>query len=81
MACGTPVVSTTGGSLKEVVGNSAIMVSPDHNSLKKGMETALKLSSAHRQKLIQSGIKQAKKFSWEKTAINTIKVYEKVLAS
>jgi len=38
MACGVPVVSTTGGALPEVVGNAGIVVPPaDSDALAKAM--------------------------------------------
>jgi len=78
MQCGCPVITSNTSSLPEVVGNGGIMVNPNNISeLSKHMEMVLKNKNL-RQKLIKSGLKQAKKFSWEKCARETLKVYEEV---
>lgn len=75
MACGTPVVTSNLSSLPEVVGTSGILVDPtDHDAIKNGIEQAL-LSS---EKLTKKSLEQAKKFNWEKTARQTLAVYEKL---
>jgi glycosyltransferase involved in cell wall biosynthesis len=74
MACGTPVVVSKIASLPEVVGKAGIYIDPhDINSIVNGLKTAL---GPDRNKYIDLGFKQARKFAWEKTAIATIKVLE-----
>jgi len=78
MACGCPVVSSNISSLPEVVGEAGIMISPNDPKL---WATAIeKISNNHnyRQTLINSGFKQAKKFSWKKCAQETIETYKEV---
>ena len=73
MACGTPVLTTKMGSLPEVVGDAALFVkNPDDineisNAIYKGL-TDKKL----REKLIKKGLEQTRKFSWQKTARETL---------
>ena len=81
MACGTPVVATKVASLPEVYGNAAIVAEPTVNSLAQGFEKALALAPGHKQNLIKRGFQQAAKFTWEKTARETIKVYNSVIGS
>jgi len=72
-ACGTPVVTSNVSSLPEVAGNAAVLVDPeDVNSIAEGIKKALR----GRIGLVKSGFAQAKKFSWDKTAGETLKVYE-----
>lgn len=79
MACGTPVVATSVASLPEICSTAAIMVSPDSHDLASGMHRALALNPKQRRSLIKSGLAQAAKFTWDKTARETIKVYNQIL--
>lgn len=78
MQCGTPVVSTHGGSLKEIAGDAAeIVEANDVDSIVCGIKKVY--GSEHYQKLlIEKGFVHAKKFSWEKTASDMISIYEHV---
>lgn len=79
MACGTIVVSSNAASLPEVYGKAAIMVNPTSSEISKGIKKALSLSHNQKQALINAGLQQAAKFTWERTAKETIKVYNSVL--
>ena len=75
MSVGCPVVTSDKGSLKEVAGLAAILVDPKKpQSIATGIKTAI----SSRDQLIKLGIKQAKKFSWEKTAKKTLRVYKSI---
>lgn len=79
MSCGCPVLSSHAGSLKEVVGDSAYIVDPNNeDDIVKGLKKMFE-SSALQDDFRTKGFEQAKKFSWKKTAEDTIHVYEKVL--
>lgn len=79
MACGTPVVTTRAGSLSEVAGDACIYVDPfDTDNIAKGIGEVF-FSKDLQLKLQRTGLEQAKKFSWRKTATETIGVYEKIL--
>lgn len=75
MACGTPVVSSNGGSLPEVLGEAAI-VNTDFDEVNwlKSIDRAVN-DSAAREQLIAAGVKQASQYRWERTAIETWQVY------
>ena len=80
LACGTPVVCSNSGSLPEVVGEAAIMVEPrDVEGLARAMERVL-ADPGLAQQLRGKGLERAQLFSWEKTARETLKVYEEVCA-
>ncbi len=76
MACGCPVVCSNAASLPEVVGEAAIKFNP-HNqeAIIKAIETVVDNPEV-KEMLIESGYEQIKKFSWEKTARETLKVFE-----
>lgn len=78
MACGVPTVVSNTSSLPEVVGDAALMVSPDDI---KGLAEALyRLLSddALRAELRKEGLEQAQKFSWEKTGEDVLAHYRRI---
>ena len=80
MACGCPVITSREGSLKEVAGNAAFYVDAyNETDITEGIKKLFadnKLRDDYKQK----GLEQVKIFSWEKTALETIRTYEKVLS-
>lgn len=77
MANGCPVACSKTSSLPEVVGDAAIFFDPlDVNSISKSVKEII-TSEIIRKKLIENGRKQIVKFSWERCAIETQRVYEK----
>ena len=78
MACGTPCLVSKVSSIPEVAGQSAYFVDPnDTDGIAKGMGE-LAASQELREKLSAAGKEQAKKFSWEKCARETLEVYKNV---
>ena len=76
MACGCPVITSNVSSLPEVAGNAALLVNPKSTKeIKKAMEKLL-TSEKLRKSLVKKGLTQAKKFSWKKTARQTLEVYK-----
>jgi glycosyltransferase involved in cell wall biosynthesis len=76
MACGTPVVATSAGSIPEVAGGAAVLVDPgDPAALAAGIERAL----AERESLVAAGLARAKDFSWVQTARDTLEIYRELV--
>lgn len=78
MACGIPVVTSNTSSLPEVGGEAAIYVEPA--SVDK-IQAALKEvinDEQLRKDLIERGLEQVKKFSWEKCAQETAQIYREL---
>jgi len=76
MACGCPVASANISSLPEICGQAAVMFDPYKiDDMIKGLQRAL----ANKKELSQKGLRQVKKFSWDKTAKKTYEVYQKVV--
>jgi glycosyltransferase involved in cell wall biosynthesis len=80
MACGVPVISTTGGALPEVVGDAGILVPPaDHRALARAMREVLgnpKLAGD----LGLAGYQRVQKyFTWSKAAEKTVAAYREVI--
>ena len=79
MSYGCPVVCSNTSSLPEVVGDAALLFNPNSvKSIRDNIICAL-YNEKVRSSLILKGLKQVKKFTWEKCARQTYKVYEKVL--
>jgi glycosyltransferase involved in cell wall biosynthesis len=80
MAHGTPVVTSNTSSLPEVVGNAAVLVNPENVfEIMRALHRVL-LDQTLRDKLKQRSYEQAKKFSWEGSARQILKVYREVAA-
>lgn len=77
MACGVPVVVSNVGSLPEVVGEAGILVDPENiDSIKSGIEKVLNMENKEYNKLVQKGLIQVKKFSWERCSQKTLETIE-----
>lgn len=75
MVCGCPVVTSNTSSMPEVAGRAAILVDPySTDSISDGIGKAIRGKLG----LVKKGYQQVKKFSWESTAKETLKVYESV---
>jgi len=80
MACGTPVVTSNSSSLPEVAGDAALLVDPYNvDEIAAAMRRILEDTNLA-QELRMHGLARAAQFTWERTARETIEVYEKVLA-
>ena len=80
MACGTPVIASNTSSMPEVLGDAALLVSPtDIRALASAMNDVL--TSPHlSDQLAERGLQRSRMFSWERTARETLTVYERVAA-
>jgi glycosyltransferase involved in cell wall biosynthesis len=75
MACGTPVLTANTSSIPEVAGDAAVMVDPrDTDKMAEAMKEILE-DACLRERLRKAGPLQAAKFSWRKTARETLEVY------
>jgi len=73
MASGCPVVTSNISSMPEVAGDAAILVNPGKTEeIARGIQKALE----NKEELIKKGRARAQEFSWEKTAQETLKVYQ-----
>lgn len=77
-ACGTPVITSNISSMPEVAGDSALYVDPeDVLDIKRGVKLIMEDNDL-RKDLINKGLENAKKFSWEKCAKETADLYHKL---
>lgn len=79
MQCGVPVIASNSSSLPEVVGDAGILVDPrDEDSLCQAMIELLNNQNICEQ-LSQAGIMRSKLFNWEKTAKQTLEIYQQII--
>ena len=76
MACGAPVIASRIPTLLETLDDAAHFFDPQ--SAGELAEAIIQVTTNHdlRQRLITTGLQQAAKFSWERTARLTLEVYE-----
>lgn len=80
MACGVPVISTTGGALPEVVGDCGILVPPADSAALFTALTTLIENPFYAQKLGQQGLlRMLSSFTWQKAADFTLRQYRKTM--
>ncbi|MBF0538550.1 MAG: glycosyltransferase family 4 protein [Nitrospirae bacterium] len=68
MACGTPVISSNGGSLPEVVGQAGLLFNPKEVTALAAHMLKLIRDKELRQSLVAKGLQHVKEFTWDKTA-------------
>ncbi len=80
MACGVPVVSTTGGALPEVVGDTGLLVPPeDHEALAAAIKDLLD-NPERAAALGRAGYARVQaNFTWRRAAEKTVAAYHEVI--
>ena len=78
MACGTPVVALKTPSLEEIIGDAGYVV--EKNSPEEFADAVYNiLSDVNKQRsMVEKGFERVQEFSWRKTAIKTLEIYEEV---
>ena len=80
MACSTPVLTSPRGALREIAGEAAVFLDPESSA---SMAETIRDTVVDRVRLAALGVRgraHARRFSWEKTAEQTRRVYRQVLA-
>ena len=80
MACGLPVISTTGGALPEVVGNAGMLVPPANpGALVKAILTLMDHPEQAEQ-MGRAGFKRVRdRFTWKRAAEMTVEAYRETI--
>jgi glycosyltransferase involved in cell wall biosynthesis len=75
MATGTPVITSSVSSLPEVVADAALVVNPENVfDIARGIREVL-LDDSLRARLVAAGFARARRFNWNSTAEEVLKVY------
>jgi glycosyltransferase involved in cell wall biosynthesis len=77
MQCGTPVIASNRSSFPEVIDDAGLLFDPENSDDLAGKMVALVREPQRRESLIEKGLSRAKKFSWAKTASQTVEAYQK----
>jgi glycosyltransferase involved in cell wall biosynthesis len=80
MACGTPVIGSNTSSIPEVVADGGVLLAPgDARGIAKAL-TMLASDNDARVEMSGRALRQAARFSWQRTARETMAAYESVVA-
>ncbi len=80
MSCGVPVVCSNRTSLPEVVGDAAISIDPNNLEGMVDAMASVLTSETLAADLRSKGLERARQFTWQRTARETLAVYEEALA-
>jgi glycosyltransferase involved in cell wall biosynthesis len=75
MACGVPVVTTNAASIPELAGPAAFQLDPTDTKHMAAPIIRLCTEEESRDAMIERGFVQVEKFSWQKTAEETLRAY------
>lgn len=79
MQCGTPVIGSDISSIPEIIDNSGLLIKPDAHSEWAQAIHKLISNESIRKHYSQLALDQSSKFTWERTARETKRIYYKVL--
>lgn len=79
MACGTPVITSSAGSLPEILGEAALFVDPRNPRELADAALVLLGDSDLRARLIRAGLERASRYTWRACATETAALYVRVL--
>lgn len=74
-ACGCPVISSIGGSLLEIIADSALSFDALQDQLVFALQDGLALTNDQRTQIITNGFANVKRFSWQKCASEMIDIF------
>jgi glycosyltransferase involved in cell wall biosynthesis len=81
MACGTPVIYGDNSSMPEVIADGGLPADPaDIEDIKEKLKTLI-LSEERRSTLSLRALRNAKRFSWDKTLEDTLDAYRRAITS
>jgi glycosyltransferase involved in cell wall biosynthesis len=80
LSCGVPVVGSDASSIPEIVGDAGVLVAPDDTQHMAGALIAIATEPDTRDLLSERALAQASRFSWAKTAYQTLAAYQQVVA-
>lgn len=81
MACGTPVIAAAAGSLPEIVGDAAPLLSPDDPGSWRGMIRRILTEPALGADISARALVRSRSFTWDRTARETLDCYGRALVN
>ena len=78
MACGTPVITTAVSAMLETIGSAGVLIPPqDEDALTKALIMLLG-DQEYQELLSKMGKQRVEEFTWERSARETVHIYEQV---
>lgn len=81
MSCGVPVITSNTSSMPEIGGDAALYFDPKNVNELKNCLISIIDNSEMKSKLREMGLIHVKNFSWDKTARETLKLYEMIYST
>ena len=81
MACGTPVIASNVTSIPEILGDSAILCSPQDIDILSESILSVIFDEKQKANLIKKGFIKANSLTWESTAKKTMDAYKQIIHS
>jgi len=78
MACKCPVATSNIPVLQEIVGEAAILFNPYKSEEMAEAIVKILTNDELKKELIRKGLERIKQFSWKKTAVETLRIYEEI---
>lgn len=78
MACGTPVLASDRASIPEVAGEAAVLADPEDAAAWEAGARRLLDAPEERQSLVSKGLERAERFSWDRSARETLRILRAV---
>ena len=79
VSCGTPAIVAAGSSLEEVAGPGGLVVPPGDLAVLSNALVRLATERSLRAELSEAAIQHAQRFSWRRTAAETLAAYEQAI--
>ncbi|MDP3393590.1 glycosyltransferase family 1 protein [Sediminibacterium sp.] len=77
-ACGCPVITSMGSSTGEIAGDAAVLINPNNTDEMTQKMNELLYNESLQNQLVQLGHNRAHLFNWDKTANQTLKLYQAI---
>lgn len=79
LACGTPVVASDVGGIRDVVGEAGLLVEPeDPQAMAEAANQLLRDEELH-ERAVMVGAEQVQRFTWPNIALQTLELYRKLI--
>lgn len=78
MACGVPVITSNTSSMPEVAGDAAHLINPEKPEEICDGIIKITTDASYKNELVQKGLLQSKKFSWNNMAVQVLEQYKQL---
>jgi len=79
MAAGTPVITSSVSALPEIAGGAALLIDPHSEAALRDALEEMLTSPSRRERSIELGRANARRFSWQECARKSLRFFEEVM--